>query len=152
MLVRRFAEAAALDFPDSFFDFIYVDAGHEYANVARDLDLWWPKLKAGGMLAGDDFADLHDTAYSFKVSPSFGVKSAVAEFSARVGSPFFLTFADRPHWTRPGQLSDSPEEFQDMQPAGRPAGGDKGMQLAKDHGIANPVRAHAWFPAWYLFK
>ena len=55
VMMRRFSEAAAMDFPDSFFDFIYVDAGHEYHNVARDLEMWWPKLKLGGMFAGDDF-------------------------------------------------------------------------------------------------
>ena len=95
MLVRRFSEAAAVDFQEGFFDFICIDAGHEYENVARDLEVWWPKLKVGGMLAGDDFVDLHDTAYAFKVTPNIGVKSAVANFSATVGSPFF------PHVCRP---------------------------------------------------
>eukprot|EP00854_Cymbomonas_tetramitiformis_P003253 gene3253-4102_t len=30
-------------FPDGFFDFIYVDAGHSYKEVAQDLKDWYPK-------------------------------------------------------------------------------------------------------------
>ena len=48
-------------------------------------------------MAGDDFADRHDTfpAMSHHRSNKWGVKSAVAKFSRDEGSPFFLTFADR---------------------------------------------------------
>ena len=34
-------------FPDGYFDFIYVDASHDYKSVSEDLRLWWPKLKKG---------------------------------------------------------------------------------------------------------
>ena len=46
---------AANLFGDCVFDFIYIDAGHQYANVKRDLSLWWPKLKPGGLFAGHDY-------------------------------------------------------------------------------------------------
>uniref|UniRef100_A0A7S0NTR8 Class I SAM-dependent methyltransferase n=1 Tax=Calcidiscus leptoporus TaxID=127549 RepID=A0A7S0NTR8_9EUKA len=144
VMIRRFSEAAVLDFPDSFFDFIYIDAGHEYHNVARDLALWWPKLAPGGMFAGDDFADGHDTAYHFAVSPTWGVKSALANFSATVGSPFFLTFADRKHLSYPmTPLSDGPEFDDDPE-------GLRGKAIRQ--GIPSPVRSHSFFPAWYMFK
>ena len=143
VMIRRFAEAAVLDFPDSFFDFIYIDAGHEYHNVARDLEMWWPKLKHGGMFAGDDFADVHDTAYSVRPGVGYGVKSAVANFSAAVSSPFFLTFADKPHFARPMTFSDGPEFEEDPE--------DK-IQALKARGLASPVRAHSFLPAWYMFK
>ena len=98
VLVRRFLEAAVLEFPDEFFDFIYIDAGHEYSNVLRDLRLWWPKLAHGGMFAGDDFADRHDTFPSKRphIGARWGVKSAVTAFALGVRRPFFLTFADLP--------------------------------------------------------
>lgn len=37
------------------FDFIYVDARHDYKGVLEDLNHWWPLLKPGGILAGHDY-------------------------------------------------------------------------------------------------
>jgi predicted O-methyltransferase YrrM len=36
-------------------DFLYVDADHAEASVAADLTAWWPHLRAGGLIAGDDY-------------------------------------------------------------------------------------------------
>jgi hypothetical protein len=58
---------AAKKFDDCSVDFIWVDAGHDYEDVMADLKAWWPKLKAQGIMGGDDF-------------PMEGVKSAVEEF------------------------------------------------------------------------
>lgn len=55
-LRMTFDEALDL-FPDAFFDFIYVDGyahtGEENGATFRN---WWPKLKPGGVMAGDDYA------------------------------------------------------------------------------------------------
>lgn len=55
ILRMRFNEALDL-FKDATFDFIYVDGyahtGEEGGQTFRD---WWPKLKPGGFLAGDDY-------------------------------------------------------------------------------------------------
>ena len=52
----RFDEALDL-FPDRYFDFIYIDGyahtGEENGQTLRD---WWPKLKPGGIFAGDDYS------------------------------------------------------------------------------------------------
>lgn len=37
------------------FDYIYVDARHDYKGVLRDLEDWWPLLREGGIMAGHDF-------------------------------------------------------------------------------------------------
>ncbi len=36
-------------------DFIYIDAGHDFDEVQVDLDNYWPLLKPGGVLLGDDY-------------------------------------------------------------------------------------------------
>ena len=48
-------------------DFILVDAAHDYDNVLLDLQYWYPKLRPGGIIAGDDL-------------PWEGVTRAVSEF------------------------------------------------------------------------
>lgn len=32
-------------------DFIYVDARHDYCGVKEDMELYWPKLRDGGIIA-----------------------------------------------------------------------------------------------------
>lgn len=46
---------AAPRFPDASFDIIYLDANHTYEFVLRDLHVWFPKLKAGGLFICNDF-------------------------------------------------------------------------------------------------
>lgn len=46
---------AADRFLDESVDFCYVDAGHTYHDVTRDLTAWWPKIKPGSYFAGDDY-------------------------------------------------------------------------------------------------
>jgi hypothetical protein len=43
-------------FADGTFDWVYVDGNHLYEFVKQDLELYFPKTKAGGYLAGDDYA------------------------------------------------------------------------------------------------
>lgn len=60
---------------DSSLDFCYIDGDHSYQGVVQDLNLWYPKIKSGGVLAGHDF--IPDGDYDFG---SFGVRRAVNEF------------------------------------------------------------------------
>jgi len=47
------ADAAAI-FSDQYFDWGYVDGNHSYSFVYQDCELYWPKIKPGGYLTGDD--------------------------------------------------------------------------------------------------
>lgn len=38
-------------------DMVYIDAGHSYDDVLRDLNHYWPLIRQGGVLVGDDFSD-----------------------------------------------------------------------------------------------
>jgi predicted O-methyltransferase YrrM len=69
------------------FDFIYLDASHEYLDVLCDLRLWYPLLAPGGVLVGDDFED-----------PWYGIIRAAMEFADEVRQPLQLSkaFASSP--------------------------------------------------------
>lgn len=53
--VRKTSWEAAKQFPDNYFDFIFIDGAHDYDTVAKDIRAYYPKVKTGGMIAGDDF-------------------------------------------------------------------------------------------------
>lgn len=36
-------------------DFLYVDADHSYKGVSDDLDAWYPHVRKGGLIVGDDY-------------------------------------------------------------------------------------------------
>jgi hypothetical protein len=55
-------------------DFAYLDARHDYGSVREDLELWFDKLRPGGVFAGHDYLDAE-----FPWG-AVGVKSAVDEF------------------------------------------------------------------------
>lgn len=46
---------ASLEFPDNYFDFIYLDSGHTYELTKAEIRLWIRKVKDGGILAGHDY-------------------------------------------------------------------------------------------------
>ena len=46
---------AARCFNDEYFDFVFIDADHSYECVKKDIEAWIPKVRKGGVLAGDDF-------------------------------------------------------------------------------------------------
>lgn len=47
---------AAQQFPDSYFDVVWIDADHTYEGCKADIAAWWPKVRAGGFIGGDDWA------------------------------------------------------------------------------------------------
>ena len=60
-------------FSDNFFDWVYVDANHEYEFVSEDLRLYYRKIKHGGILSGHDYSRLGSK------NNFVGVKKAVHE-------------------------------------------------------------------------
>jgi len=46
---------AAATYPNNSLAFVFLDASHDYDNVKADIQAWLPKLKSGGILAGDDY-------------------------------------------------------------------------------------------------
>jgi len=42
-------------FPDEYFDWIYIDGDHSFDSVYNDMKNYYPKVKTGGLIIGDDF-------------------------------------------------------------------------------------------------
>merc|ERR1719213_1347206 len=87
------AEAAAW-VQDGALALVFVDGAHDGDSVREDLALWWPKVRAGGVLSGHDYL----------LSPflrSFGVVAAVDAFCERYGlqlhlGPDSIWWVDKP--------------------------------------------------------
>jgi len=77
----RFIQAGTLDaarhWKGSLIDYLYVDADHSYEGCKADLVAWWPHLRVGGLIAGDDYDD-----------PRHGVTRAWDEFEVEYGQQF----------------------------------------------------------------
>ena len=59
--------------------------------MRADLEAWWPKLKLGGILAGDDYYNGYVPAAGY----TFQVKDAADEFFASINHRLYLTgYAD----------------------------------------------------------
>ncbi len=54
-ILRLKSEDAASRFADGSLDYVYIDGEHSYEGVTRDLTHYFPKIKAGGLLIGDDY-------------------------------------------------------------------------------------------------
>ncbi len=73
-IIRDISEAARVRFDNESLDFIYIDANHSYEGCLQDLQMWWPKLKVGGLMAGDDYTNTDNGV------TKYGVKLAVDQF------------------------------------------------------------------------
>ena len=65
--IQSISWEAADYFENGSIDFCYIDAGHTYDCVSKDLKAWYPKVKEGSYFGGDDY--------------SYEVKQAVDEFA-----------------------------------------------------------------------
>jgi predicted O-methyltransferase YrrM len=107
LMLRMYSNQASKLFADDSLDFVYIDANHKYEYVKEDIELWWPKIKSGGMISGHDYIhtedwdnppfaengkDKHmymwrneDKGGTFQYAGLFGVYPAVNEFAKQEG-------------------------------------------------------------------
>jgi hypothetical protein len=69
-------------FPKFSIDFVYIDANHTYEGSLRDMNLWWPRVRQGGILAGHDYSETEA-----QDGTQFGVVQAVKSFMKEKGIP-----------------------------------------------------------------
>jgi hypothetical protein len=111
-MIRALSNQAVDLFDDESLDFVYIDGNHTYESVKEDMELWYPKLKKGGLFAGHDYLrmdwalppfaengiDKHIWMYSnddfsgeANYAGLFGVNPAVDEFCKTRNITFNLT-------------------------------------------------------------
>lgn len=56
-------------------DYCYIDGDHTYESVSADLEAWWPHVRLGGIVAGDDYDN----------PPYDGLTKAWDAFDCRMG-------------------------------------------------------------------
>lgn len=71
-IIKKYSSEAVDDLPDNL-DFIYIDANHKYEYAKQDMELYYEKVRNGGVLAGHD------------ISWWPGVSKAFCEFSTKRG-------------------------------------------------------------------
>lgn len=104
IMIRTNSKTASEMFEDESLDFVFIDANHAYDYVVEDINLWFPKLKKGGMFSGHDYIlmdwyndpnflenkkDKHIYTFTTDGKPFyngvFGVNPAVDEFCEKMG-------------------------------------------------------------------
>ena len=74
---RAYSSDVVYTFSDNYFDWMYIDGNHLHEFVKKDLQLYYPKVKPGGYLTGDD--------YGVEGWWKNGVKTAVDDFVTQYG-------------------------------------------------------------------
>jgi predicted O-methyltransferase YrrM len=90
VVLRMTSEEASALFSCNQLDFIFIDGNHTYQYVKQDLELWYPKIKPGGLFSGDD--------YLYTPKGKSPVKDAVDEFVEANNLELYLTSEKFPRW------------------------------------------------------
>ncbi len=53
--IKDSSKNASNNFPNNSIDFIMIDAGHSYDALMEDFNVWYNKVKPGGIISGDDY-------------------------------------------------------------------------------------------------
>ena len=92
-IIRATSEQEVASFQDLSLDFVYIDANHSYEQCLLDLQMWWPKVKLGGIIAGDDYTDSDNGV------TRYGVKRATNQFFNNQAQRLVITYkSGKIHW------------------------------------------------------
>jgi len=80
--IRKNSKEAVFDIPNNL-DFVYIDGAHEYEHVKKDIELYYLKVKEGGVIGGHDFW-----------ANEIGVCKAVIEFANKNNLKLYGKFTD----------------------------------------------------------
>ena len=80
--VKKFSQAAVVDIPNNL-DFVYIDGNHLYKFVKNDINMYYPKIRKGGIIGGHNFE-----------SNFLGVMRAVMEFVEENNLTLYVLYND----------------------------------------------------------
>ena len=83
VVMRGFSQDMARKFQDGQLDFVYLDGDHTANGTIVDLIAWYPKVRPGGLICGDDYTDTERRGVKHEATR---VKSVVDLFAAATGS------------------------------------------------------------------
>lgn len=90
-IYREYSFDAVKHFENNYFDLIYIDGDHSYEGCLRDITDWYPKVKKGRFLVGDDYrGDVMRVKFKEHIKIRFGVIQAVQEFAKKNNLQFHL--------------------------------------------------------------
>lgn len=93
VLHEGYSTDRAVDFPDGYFDWIYIDTDHSYKTTLAELELYRTKVKPNGYIAGHDFIIGNWTGLV-----RYGVIDAVYEFCIKYNWELvYLTMEHKAH-------------------------------------------------------
>jgi len=84
-IIRDTSVNASKLIPDGQLVCAYIDANHSYRSAMEDMDTWWPKVAAGGIMGGHDFKTKTDEGWFCEVD------AAVKRWTTEHNVPFHVT-------------------------------------------------------------
>lgn len=69
--IRLESKQAVKCIEDNELDLVYIDASHSYENVKQDIELWFPKIKVGGIICGHDYDSINSPGVVRAVNEKF---------------------------------------------------------------------------------
>ena len=90
-IYREYSFDAVKHFKDNYFDLVYIDADHSYEGCLKDIKDWYPKVKKGKFLLGDDYRESYYIPHNGRrPGIKYGVIEAVNTFVTENNLEFFL--------------------------------------------------------------
>lgn len=63
IIIRKTSDEAINGIPNNV-DFVHIDGHHEYSQVVKDINNYFPKIKVGGIISGHDYPQVPDVAWA----------------------------------------------------------------------------------------
>ena len=86
IFIRKNSSDACDDIPNKL-DFVYIDGNHAYEFIKKDIELYWPKIKNGGIIGGHDISNGECEEHN-------GIITAVYEFAAEYNLQIYIKEPD----------------------------------------------------------
>ncbi len=109
-IVKKFSSDAAKDFKDGSLDFVYIDAAHDFKNVAIDICDWAKKVRPGGIVFGHDYKRSHTKyivnvkdvvqayVYAHNVRPLFVLTNDIKDPTFGPDNPGWMFIRTKEDW------------------------------------------------------